>query len=306
MVYATSTGDTERPPFVRAASGITSFRGELVVVQDDNNYLGAVTSLEGEVALAREIVLPAHHDGRRRFEKERGNKLDKLDLESVVTLTHGGRELLVGVGSGSHAARERWLLHDGETAELRDAGALYAVLRAAMGEAAGSLNLEGVAATSARFELFHRGNGFRPGDPSGLPPARFTFDRGAIDAWLFERGPVPSLIELATFDLGSIEGVAYGFTDACALDEDRVAFIAGAEDSPNTVDDGVVLGSIVGIVERDHARFTLLEPTSAPVKAEGLWIPAPEAKERRAMLVVDPDDIAAAAVLSELRLRGFA
>jgi hypothetical protein len=56
---------------------------------------------------------------------------------------------------------------------------------------------------------------------------------------------------MLAFDLGELEGAALTFSDASPLSRDLLVFTASAEDSSNTYDDGAILGSVVGTIDRD-------------------------------------------------------
>jgi hypothetical protein len=103
------------------------------------------------------------------------------------------------------------------------------------------------------------------------------------------------------YDLGREDGVAYGFTDATRYG-DRVLFAAGAEDSPDAIEDGIVLGARIGVIEGDRARWApILERDGTPSrrKIEGL-----AAMEDVLVAVVDADDTELPADLCYIALEG--
>jgi hypothetical protein len=282
--------DADRPPHVRAASGLAVTGGRLVVVQDDAAFLATVA---GDKVSA--LALPRGPGGRRRFEVALGNKQDKLDLESCVAV---GAELWA-FGSGSAPPRERVAVVGGDV-RLVDAAPLYARLRDAAG---GALNLEGAAAVGDELWLFHRGN-TGPADPG---PAILRLPHHALARWLADpaAGPPPAPLGATRFDLGAIAGVRLGFTDATASGG-RVLYLASAESSPNAIDDGPVCGSQLGVIEGPlaHARVRAapLCHGDLPLKAEGLALDPRD--PHRAWIVVDPDDVDRPAELYELELLG--
>jgi hypothetical protein len=284
----------DRADFVRAASGLAWIDGALAIVQDDTSFV-AIERAGGRLGA---IALPAGPGGRRRFEERRGNKGDKLDLECCLAL---GRHL-VAFGSGATRRREVVVeidvgAHDGAV-RVVDAGDLHAAVRAALGTTA--LNLEGAVAQGERLRLFQRGN------DAGHAGADAVIDVDLVGfvAWL-AGGATPAVRAVQRFDLGAIGGVRFGFTDACALDASRVLFLAAAEASPNAIDDGIVAGTRVGILDDGGARVTaLLDEDGAPaaVKAEGVaLVPG---RDDRLWVVLDPDDVDRAAELCEVALAG--
>jgi hypothetical protein len=274
----------DRPPHVRAASGLAFHGGRLVVVQDDTAFLATVAG--GEVAA---IPLPRGAGGRRRFEVALGNKHEKLDLEACVTVA----DELWAFGSGSTAARER-IAVIADRVRIVDAAPLYRGLHELLG---GSINLEGAAAVGEELWLFHRGN-TGPADPG---PAIARIDRGACARWLHGIGPLPAIAGATWFELGEIAGVRLGFTDAIGVDA-RALYLAAAEDSPDAIEDGCILGSQLGVIDDRSVRATRLEHDGAPLKAEGLALDPRD--QRRAYVVTDPDDVERPARLYELELVG--
>lgn len=283
--YTTSASpDDDRPAHVRAASGLAFTGGRLLVIQDDTAFIGALG--KGEVSA---IPLPRGKGGRRRFEVGLGNKSDKLDLEACVAI---GDEVWA-FGSGSMEVRERIAIV-GFTTKIVDATALYRRIRTELGHA---INIEGAARIGDQLWLFHRGN-TGAGDTG---PAIVRFDLSAFQRWLTEFGEVPPIVGSATYDLGRAEGVALGFTDAVGVGE-RVFYLAAAEASPNAIDDGRVVGSQLGVIDRSGVRAIALSHRGASLKAEGLAFDP--ANPRKAWVAIDPDDVDRPAELLELELVG--
>jgi hypothetical protein len=297
--YADGADDAlDRPAFVRAASGIARVGERLVIAQDDTAFVG-VRDSDGRVV---GVALPARPDGRRRFEARLGNKADKLDLEACVGLPDG-RALLFG--SGSTERRQRIVTFDSGALRVVDADELYAALRRERAFSGAELNVEGAALVGTRLRLFQRGNGAATSDAAAVN-ATVDLDLRAFVAWLDEGalGSPPPLTNILRYDLGEVSGVPYGFTDASAF-EGGAIYLAGAEASPNTYDDGEVLGARVGIANERGVRFTdLLREDGSPAieKAEGV-LPWPERSDR-AWVVIDPDDPDRPAELCEVALEG--
>ncbi len=282
----------DRPAHVRAASGLAVHAGRLVVAQDDASFFGIVTR-DGVTAMR----LPRGLDGRRRFEVALGNKLDKLDLESMVAID----DELWAFGSGSLPIREKVCrVHHG-IPRVQDAAPLYARLREALD---GALNIEGAARvqTDGRDELwlFHRGN-TGPRDPG---PAVLRLGTMETRAWLVATAPMPALLDVDGYALGEADGARFGFTGAVA-DGGRVFYVAAAEQSPNAIDDGAASGSQLGVIDvaTGVVRAThFAGPDGHPVKAEGIALDA--TRPRRAWIALDPDDPEIPAQLLDVELTG--
>ncbi|MBA3461061.1 MAG: hypothetical protein H0T46_13940 [Deltaproteobacteria bacterium] len=268
----------ERPDHVRAASGIVASPGRLIIAQDDSQFLGVVSDT------VTSLTLPAVA-GRRRFEVALGNKLDKIDLESIVQVD----DELWAFGSGSLPAREQICRVVRDVATLVPGG-LYAQSRDALG---GALNIEGAARVRDELWLFHRGN-TGPKDPG---PAVLRFKTNAVKASL-DGGPAPQLLGVDAYTLGEIEGHPLGFTDAAAVG-DRVFYLAAAEASANAIDDGAVPGSQLGVIDARGVRAAPFLVDGKVVKAEGIAF-----RGDRAWVVVDPDDPDQPSTLLEIELVG--
>ncbi|MGE0789796.1 MAG: hypothetical protein AB7S26_29250 [Sandaracinaceae bacterium] len=287
------------PAHVRAGSGLVRWRGDLVVIQDDVNALAFIDE-RGTVTF---LPLPAAADGRRSFSERDGNKALKMDLEACVVLPDGR---LVAFGSGSTPRREQIVvLSDPEHATIVDGAPFYESLRARADFSGSELNLEGAVVHQRRLRLFQRGNGASRGE-RGAVNAVGDVDLDAFLRWLDARGPVPALCAVRPVELGSASGVAFGFTDALALPDGRVLFLAGAEDSPDTYRDGEVLGARLGFLEPDRVISTdVLEPDGTPtrLKLEGLELVAVGPDRIELVVVADMDDPDVPCVLVPLTVR---
>ncbi len=266
---------------MRAASGLLAWGDRLAVIQDDALFFAFA---DCETGLCHSAALPAVA-GARTFDPARGNKRVKPDLESLISVG----ERLVGLGSGSAPGRDRFALYP----ELRwfDAGDLYRQLEEMSAFSGAQLNVEGAAVAGEEIWLFNRGNGVEP-----AVDARCVVARAAFAAWL-EGGPVPRAVFGEPWDLGSVEGVRLTLTDVALGSTDL--FSAAAEDCPNAVDDGRVVGVAIGALA-DGGWTALLEsgvPTTA--KVEGLaWLGG------RLFGVTDPDDPERPGELLEIALLG--
>jgi hypothetical protein len=293
MTYREGPSDeADRPPHVRAASGLSVFRECLAVIQDDANWLALIDADQQVTA----VPLPTSFAGERVFSKKRGNQGDKYDLEACVTVSSDGQCELVGFSSGSRAERE-WVLRvreegkgGGLNAAFVPAPAFYAVMRDNKVFSGAGLNIEGALALGEdRVRLFQRGNAAAC---HGLDPVDATADFrwAALCDHLSapDRHPPPALANVRTYDLGTLGGVRLTFSDAEHLLDDRVLFSASAEDP----DSGRICGSVLGIIEEDgEARWTHLsdeegQPFSG--KIEGLTLD--QTDKTKVYFVIDDDD----------------
>lgn len=296
--------EPDRPAHVRAASGLAWWGERLVAVQDDALWLVEIEPASGRCAA---LALPAGASGERLFDATRGNKAQKPDLEACFAAAAEG--WLVGVGSGSTPARRRWLRvgPGAEGPRWVDAFALYAALERAPGFAGGALNLEGAALLDERLWLLQRGNG-APRSDGGPFDATCSLPWAPLAGALAAGRALPALEpeHARRWELGGLGTIRLSFTDVGLAPGGALAFLAAAEDSPDAIDDGAVVGSVLGRLDLavGEARWAPLQDARGPlaVKAEGLALHPSD--PRRAWVVLDPDDPTRPAELLELALDG--
>ncbi len=278
------------PPHVRAASALRRFDDRVVIVQDDVNAF----AVRGHDGVVRAVLLPPNASGERVFDDTLGNKAGKLDLEACVVLPN---RLFVAFGSGSTPEREKLAVwSSGEPPTVVAATALYRELRAAAAGGA-RLNIEGAVVRGPRLELFHRGNDVRGSGMNAI--AEMSCDE--VERWLAGSRTVPRVARVTTVDLGSERGVPFGFTDAVAIDEERVVVLACAEDSASAICDGPVLGCRVGLLAAETLRVVDVRDASgarSKLKLEGIE-KRPESRTEFDV-VVDVDRPSAPAMLGRL------
>jgi hypothetical protein len=316
LVYTTGADPSlDRPAHVRAGSGLAWLGDRLAVVQDDANFLALV---DPDVGDATPIALPAGAGGLRQFDDQRGNKADKLDLETLVAVPGGDRPLLLAIGSGSTSRRESIALIEGHAAEavaVRAVPTFYALLRAATRFAGSEMNVEGAVVIGDRLRLFNRGNGAARGDLRPVD-ASADVDLRALLAHLADpTAPAPGPTDIVSYALGTVDGVVLTFTDTARVpahatvgDRRLALYTAAAEASPDVTRDGVVVGCAVGVIEERPdgivARWAMLRRDDVPfaAKVEGI---APHPHDpRRAYVVIDRDAHDVPSELCELVLDG--
>jgi hypothetical protein len=299
-------GALDRPPHVRAGSSLAWVGERLALIQDDANFLALV---DPATAAVESVTLPAGKGGLRQFDDQRGNKKHKLDLEACVTVDRGAT--LLAFGSGSTQRRERILVARGigsgaPEVALVELPGFYHLLRTSPGYAPGRLNLEGVVQVGDRLRFFTRGNGKAR---DGVKPVNATCDLpleellGHIGAP--ERFPPPTPLDVTQFDLGDLDLVPLGFTDATVVGE-GVLYSAAAEASPDAVDDGEVTGSALGVIDAGgRARWAPLKDERGALfagKVEGVvaaGVPG------RLYVVLDADDPGAPSELCVVEAEGL-
>jgi hypothetical protein len=299
----------DRPGHVRAASGLTWVGDRLAVIQDDASFLAFV---DPETGLGEALPLPAGTNGQRQFDDARGNKAQKMDLEAVALVPGVDGVMLTAFGSGSLAPREAVVLISfarpaSPRIVVHPASAFYARLRAASGFAGSDMNIEGALYMDGALRLFGRGNGAVVGD---LRPINASCDIVWTDLMAHLEHPStvtpPAPRDIMQYDLGTIDTVPLGFTDATRGRSNAVLYAAAAESSPDAIRDGEVRGSAIGTIEPDGTgRWTPLrdeEGNPFVGKIEGLALDT--CSDDRVFAVVDSDDHARPSELLEVALSG--
>ena len=95
-------------------------------------------------------------------------------------------------------------------------------------------------------------------------------------------------IAIDRVDLGNIDSIPYGFTDAAALPDGETVFIAVAEDTENAYDDGPCMGAVTGILDSE-GRVRRQIALDRPCKVEGVDARL-EGGTIKLLLVTDADD----------------
>ena len=307
--------DTDRPAYVRAASSMAWAGTRVAMVQDDVNFVALVDPATG---LAHAVTLPAGKDGLRQFDDGRGNKKHRLDMEALARVPSPGGTMLIAFGSGSKKRRENVVTlrfsgrdHDPDATEATLAAMpdLYAALRAESHFAGSQMNIEGALYHDGVIRLFGRSNGEAKDD---LHPLDATCDLNWQGLQAHLRDPrsdtLPVIQRITQYELGEIDGVGLGFTDAIRAGRASAIYTAAAEASKNADSDGDVGGSVLGVLPDDRrqpARWThLLDEAGKPFagKVEGLVLDRRDSS--RAFVVVDVDDHSRPSELCEVMLAG--
>jgi hypothetical protein len=295
---------------VRAASAIAPFGDGWLIAQDDATH--AAWRRPGSVVPVR-VLDPV--DGLDVFSSAAGTKHLKPDFEAACQAGDG----VLLLGSGSTPARMRASLVTAEGFAVVDLSPVYRRVAAVLGIAEQHLNLEGACVIGDRLRWFQRGNA-----AAGVPSASADVDLAALLAAFHREAAqsadrprpdrlhavgdagsnvAPASVAVADaryYDLGTIGGVALAVTDAVALADGRVLVSAAAEDTPNAIDDGPVVGAALALLDDEHVLEVAELPES--IKVEGLAIRGTTPDGLRLVAVVDVDDPATASQELDLYL----
>ena len=183
-------------------------------------------------------------------------KKDKADFEAI---THYGDSLYI-FGSGSTEKRNKMIQvnsSDKKIIATNDNAALYATLQSFGAIKPEDFNIEGAIYTGESWFLLNRGNG------SSTKNVLFTIEGKNLTN--------DFMILSNAYKLPKTKGVRSSFTDAVLVD-DSIYFLATAEDTQSTYNDGEVLGSLIGRINLKTMKIDFTQKISSIHKFEGLTL----------------------------------
>lgn len=205
--------------------------------------------------------------------RENTLKKDKADFEAI---THFGDSLYV-FGSGSTEKRNKMIQvnsTDKKIITTNDLTDLYAVMQNFGAIKPEDFNLEGAIYNGESWFLLNRGNG------SSNKNVLFTIEGKNLTN--------DFAILSNDYKLPKIKGVRSSFTDAILVG-DSIYFLATAEDTESTYDDGEVLGSLIGSINLKTMKIDFTQKISSTHKFEGLALYA-NSKEKIELLLCEDKD----------------
>ncbi|MES2445619.1 MAG: hypothetical protein V4546_00480 [Bacteroidota bacterium] len=182
-------------------------------------------------------------------------KAQKPDFE---VLCHYENSLYI-LGSGSTANRNLMLKFDLQTKQVsqHDLSSLYAKIKHQCKIDDENLNIEGAVFNGSNWYLFNRGNG--KAQKNGIVKLGGSDLTSADDIHF-----VPIILLKDNKKLVS-------FTDAL-LHKNEIYFIAAAEDTKSTYEDGKILGSYIGCINAETLALKFTKKTSSTHKFEGITL----------------------------------
>jgi hypothetical protein len=249
-----------------AASGLVCAHGRVYVIADDEHHLAEFRDRRSPGRLHQVVAGPLPRDKTAR-------KKRKPDMETLFLLPsradHG--DALIALGSGSRKNRQTGLIIGlsarGKVAKgVRrfDLRPLYKPLRDQLGS---EINIEGAVVTADAFLLLNRG-------VAGKSVNAVAYYR-LRDLQRLMKGTRVRIrpTSVRRYDLGAIDGIALGFTDAAALPGGGWLFTAVAEDTDDSVTDGACKGSVLGVVD-SRGELLGMHQLLPRMKVEGIDLQA--------------------------------
>lgn len=222
---------------IGAASGLLLIDNELYIIADNSSYL---YKYQIDTAILEKIEL-------HKNSQENCSKKEKFDFESI---TKKGNKLHI-FGSGSTKNRNLKFSYDLETKTIKKKNLTkkYNSFAETISIETTELNIEGVFYNANKWYFFQRGNGEMA--QNGV----FIIDENKN-------------IEFKKIELPTVQNVEASFTDAIFV-KDKIYFLAAAENSNSTYNDGEIFGSFIGCMTIDF-EITFIQKISDTQKFEGL------------------------------------
>ncbi|WGQ10390.1 hypothetical protein QG516_01820 [Pedobacter gandavensis] len=262
---------------IGSASGLLLKNDQLNVISDNGTFLYS-------------YEMKAAHLSRHPLGSQPSENIVKKNKPDFEAITAYGDKIYV-FGSGSTENRNQMVTlkaKDKQLISTADVSEVYQEMRNVSGIDAENFNIEGVIFTGADWYFLNRGNG------------------GSGKNGVFKvSGPQLKAISKISFKeiaLPGIKGVPTGFTDAILVDH-HIYFLAAAEDSNSTYQDGAVLGTLIGSINMDKMALDFTAQISERHKFEGLTLKQETADELSFLLCEDNDTDKLQADIYQLKLK---
>ncbi|MDR0194042.1 MAG: hypothetical protein LBI73_02875 [Myroides sp.] len=201
-------------------------------------------------------------------------KAAKPDYEAITT---DGVNYYI-FGSGSKPNRIKLVEVNKLTNEViseNELDILYASMKSFANLSDEDFNIEGVIYDNELWYFFNRGNG--PKKANGIFVVK---GNNILNDFQLTYTPIK---------LPKLNKVQTSFTDAIKV-EDKIYFLAAAEDSNSTYADGEIKGTILGRINLDKLKVEKTITVSETHKFEGLTLYSQEGKNLEFLLCEDPDN----------------
>ena len=246
-----------------SASGLIYQDNSILAIGDNSSFLYEYTIDSQKLEKHALIENP----------QENTPKKVKLDFEAITKFENN----IYIFGSGSTENRNKMVQFDTTTKKViatTDLSDLYLVMQSFGKITPDDFNIEGAIYNGQSWYLFNRGNG------KTNKNVVFTVDG--------ENLTNDFRVLANEYKLPKIKGVRTSFTDAILV-EDKIYFLATAENTESTYDDGEVLGSIVGRIDTTTMKIEFTKKITDTHKFEGISLSKKSGKEIEFFLCEDND-----------------
>jgi len=243
---------------IGATSGLIYKENSLFIISDNSSFLYEYildTKILSKIKLTE-------------TSQENIAKKDKLDFESISLFENK----LYIYGSGSTKKRNERFTYNLETKEIKrkNIATLYQKLKDFSSISDDDLNIEGAIIDAENYYFFQRGLG--DSSKNGI----FIYNKKNKN------------IQFNSIKLPKVNTVEATFTDAILV-ENTVYFLAAAENTTSTYDDGEILGSFLGSFNLENKILLFIQKISDKNKFEGLTLYQKSEAEIEFLLCEDND-----------------
>ncbi|MCH7336543.1 hypothetical protein [Acinetobacter sp. NIPH 2699] len=272
---------------VSALSGVACIGDDVYFVGDDVRYL-LKTNRKNNITSTTVFEKIPLSEPSEQMPLVALSKEKKPDFEALTCIIFNEQPQLLIMGSGSTENRKQALLYNPSNNQIRtllDAADYHFLEHRFELTGGAGLNIEAVCSDYRHLYIFQRGNINRC---HGV----LVFDLEGIQAG---KPLKDALINSLNLTLPEIEGSASGISDAYFLaDKNLIVATAAVEQTLNSYDDGVVLGSFILVFSPDGKTLAthLIQDAKGqtlPIKVEGItWLES-RADGEVFLLVTDSD-----------------
>lgn len=243
---------------IGATSGLVNTNNSLYLISDSSNYL-----YEYSFDAKQLNKIPLVENAQDNIPKKQ-----KADFEAITE--KDGKLFLFGSGSTENRNKNFSFDVKNRKIEENDLTGLYGRIKKQFSIPDDELNIEGALYADNHLLLFQRGNGANT--KNGI--VKIGHKLGEMD--------------FTPIQLPKIKHVETSFTDAILVN-DKIYFLASAEDTNSTYEDGEVLGSIIGIIDSKTLQLEKTLQISEVHKFEGLTLFKSSEQEIEFLLCEDND-----------------
>lgn len=260
-----------------SASGLLFQNNTILAIGDNSSYL-----YEYQTETAKLQRHPLAENAQ-----ENTPKAFKTDFEAITQYA----DSIYIFGSGSTENRNFMVQVDSKTKEViktQELTDLYLTMQSFAKIAPEDFNIEGVIYNGETWFFFNRGNG----------------KTGKNVVFTVEGKNLVNEFQIISneYKLPKIKGVRTSFTDAILVDN-KIYFLASAENSNSTYDDGEVLGSIIGRIDVKKMKIDFTQKISDTHKFEGITLYKKSSNEIEFLLCEDNDTEVLEADVYQLKLK---
>lgn len=246
-----------------SASGLIYHDNTILAIGDNSSYLYEY-QIQSDKLERHALAENAQENIAKQF---------KPDFEAITQY----QDSLYIFGSGSTENRNVMVQVDAKTKTViasNDLSNLYLAMQSFGEIKPEDFNLEGAIYNGETWFLFNRGNG------KTNKNIVFTIDAKNLTNEF--------RILSNAFKLPKIKGIRTSFTDAILVDN-KIYFLATAENTASTYDDGEVLGSLIGRIDVNKMKIDFTKKITDTQKFEGITLFKKSEKEIEFLLCEDND-----------------